>query len=295
MMLTVLWLGCGSDPKVAEGEDIIVGAGSPGDLDGDGSPSEEDCDDQNALISPEMEEVPYDGFDNDCDPQTPDDDLDGDGFFIADDCDDTDEDINPSVEEIPYDGVDNDCNSQTPDDDLDSDGYAQEEDCNDNDEDINPAASDMICDEIDNNCNGIIDEEWNGDNYEPNNGVFNAHEGGDLDNNETLNFEGYIQYPGDIDSFSFYVDDGWGFDFGFKVELETPSTQDLGFEVKLVNETMTGYETIGNANDKGIGGDESIEVDGGFGSDAGLYVVNVYALSGASCARYYTLKITENG
>ncbi|MEM6929146.1 MAG: hypothetical protein AAF602_19565, partial [Myxococcota bacterium] len=36
-------------------------------------------------------EVPYDGIDNDCDPDTRDDDLDRDGFVLASDCDDTDD------------------------------------------------------------------------------------------------------------------------------------------------------------------------------------------------------------
>jgi hypothetical protein len=50
---------------------------------------ETDCDDTNAAVHPDAEEVPYDGFDNDCDAATLDDDLDGDGYPLATDCDDT--------------------------------------------------------------------------------------------------------------------------------------------------------------------------------------------------------------
>ncbi|MEO0602866.1 MAG: hypothetical protein AAF211_15605, partial [Myxococcota bacterium] len=41
-------------------------------------------------------EVPYDGIDNDCDPDTRDDDLDEDGFVLANDCDDTDDRVHGS-------------------------------------------------------------------------------------------------------------------------------------------------------------------------------------------------------
>jgi len=48
-----------------------------------------DCDDSNFDVNPDATEVAYNGIDDDCNPDTPDDDLDGDGFGIADDCDDT--------------------------------------------------------------------------------------------------------------------------------------------------------------------------------------------------------------
>ena len=35
-------------------------------------------------------EEPYDGIDNDCNPDTLDDDLDQDGYSLEDDCDDLD-------------------------------------------------------------------------------------------------------------------------------------------------------------------------------------------------------------
>lgn len=64
------------------------------DVDADGYASVvvggEDCDDEDASVSPDAPEVSYDGRDNDCDASTPDDDADGDGVGLAADCDDAD-------------------------------------------------------------------------------------------------------------------------------------------------------------------------------------------------------------
>ncbi len=66
----------------------------PNDLDGDGYELADDCDDDDAAVNSGVEEIPYDGIDNDCDEVTPDDDLDGDGYAAADDCDDSDSSLN---------------------------------------------------------------------------------------------------------------------------------------------------------------------------------------------------------
>ena len=56
-----------------------------------------DCDDNDATVTSNAAEVPYDGVDNDCDTLTLDDDLDLDGYGFADDCDDTNNSVNPNV------------------------------------------------------------------------------------------------------------------------------------------------------------------------------------------------------
>lgn len=69
-----------------------------------------DCDDDSADVAPTIEEIPYDGLDNDCDSSTLDDDLDQDGFTVeGGDCDDSNPDINPSATDIADDEIDQDC------------------------------------------------------------------------------------------------------------------------------------------------------------------------------------------
>jgi hypothetical protein len=111
------------------------------DLDGDGIPAREDCDDADPARAPGLDEV-CDGADNDCDGQVDaaDDDLidapvyqdaDGDGFgdaaqpaeacaapagFVPDaaDCDDADPGSFPGADEVCADGVVNGCGDRAP-------------------------------------------------------------------------------------------------------------------------------------------------------------------------------------
>ncbi len=136
------------------------------DLDADGYPSAEDCDDNNPEISPANNELDYDGLDNDCSPVTPDDDLDADGYPEAGDCDDGDATISPSSPELPYDGVDNDCSADTPDDDLDADGYPAASECDDSNEMISPDLPELPYDSLDNDCNPTTpDDDLDADGY----------------------------------------------------------------------------------------------------------------------------------
>jgi hypothetical protein len=88
------------------------------DDDGDGySEYENDCDDSNPAVSPDAEETPGDGIDNDCNGIT-DADLDGDNYTVEmGDCDDSDWLINPASSENCVDEVDNDCDGLTDTDD----------------------------------------------------------------------------------------------------------------------------------------------------------------------------------
>ncbi|MDG1480782.1 MAG: MopE-related protein [Myxococcota bacterium] len=142
-----------------------------------------DCDDTDAAISPDGEEV-CDEVDNDCDSTTDEDDAadastwysdsDSDGYgnpdaiavsctqpadhvASADDCDDTNSDINPSVDEVCGDPADYNCDGASGYADSDGDGWAACVDCLDTNSDINPDAAER-CDGEDNDCDGDIDE-----------------------------------------------------------------------------------------------------------------------------------------
>ncbi|WP_207785443.1 putative metal-binding motif-containing protein, partial [Flagellimonas aquimarina] len=113
------------------------------DFDNDGVLSNLDCNDFDAGVNPNQEEIPYNGIDDDCDPATLDDDMDGDGYDKADDCDDGDQTVNPGQEEIPYNGIDDDCDPATLDDDMDGDGYDKADDCDDGDQAVNPGQEEI--------------------------------------------------------------------------------------------------------------------------------------------------------
>ena len=143
----------------------ILSAGCPGpgdtgvlDADGDNSPATEDCDDNNAAVNPQAQEV-CDEVDNDCDGDIDEfvtelwfEDADADGYgntfvtleaceqpsgWVADDtdCDDEDDSVYPGADEL-CDELDNDCDSEWDEDavdagtwypDLDGDGYGPDD------------------------------------------------------------------------------------------------------------------------------------------------------------------------
>jgi len=134
------------------------------DLDEDGYPPVDgDCDDSNAEIGPNGQEVCDDGIDQDCDGA----DLvcaladqDRDGYTPEmGDCDDLDPRRGPSRLETCDDGIDQDCDGEDlACDDVDNDGDGlspSEGDCDDTNARRRPGFRDQCGDGIDQDCDGM--------------------------------------------------------------------------------------------------------------------------------------------
>ena len=136
-------------------ENILRNECNTTDADNDGFNSFVDCDDNDAMVNPDVEEIIYNGIDDDCNIFTLDDDLDRDGFTLEDDCDDNNREINPGQTEEAYNGIDDDCNPATLDDDLDQDGFLLADDCDDTNPNINPDQEEIPNNGIDEDCDGL--------------------------------------------------------------------------------------------------------------------------------------------
>jgi Putative metal-binding motif/Secretion system C-terminal sorting domain len=139
----------------------------------------EDCNDVNAGINPNADEIPNNAIDENCDGVLGV-DMDNDGFDASDDCDDNNATIYPGAPEL-CDGLDNDCDSAVDEDlpvstyyeDNDGDGFGNadvtlqscetsapagfttnDDDCDDNNSAINPAATEIPNNGIDEDCDG---------------------------------------------------------------------------------------------------------------------------------------------
>ncbi|MDP2317690.1 MAG: MopE-related protein [Pseudomonadota bacterium] len=135
--------------------------------------------DRDADVHPGATEIPYDGYDQDCDGlDLCDYDEDGYKSDLCDcgarcDCDDNNSAINPGAIENVSDGIDNDCDDEIDIPDRDGDGVTAEDgDCMDIAEpaelkdvsatvfpehDGKPAAEEKCGDLLDNDCDGFYD------------------------------------------------------------------------------------------------------------------------------------------
>ena len=148
---------------------FFSGCSAFSDADGDGYSVEAgDCDDADVTRNPGVDEIWYDGIDQNCDDQD-DYDQDSDGFPETKDCDDADPTINPDAEEIWYDGVDQNCDEQ---DDYDQDGDGQlaesagGEDCDDENAEAFLGNTETYYDGIDGDCLGGNDYDQDGDGFD---------------------------------------------------------------------------------------------------------------------------------
>ena len=147
VILGLFWVGCTDGGDKPSPDDTSAGGDDTGevlDIDGDGYSASQDCDDENADVHPDADEI-CDGLDNNCDGVTDTDaldaaswyvDLDGDGYGDAADA------------ELACDAPSGRVGDAT--------------DCDDADAGVSPAATES-CDGIDNNCDGAVDEDTAGD------------------------------------------------------------------------------------------------------------------------------------
>ncbi|MCB9765611.1 MAG: FG-GAP repeat protein [Alphaproteobacteria bacterium] len=140
--------------------------GEAGDPDEDASAWTEDCDNADDQTNPEVDEIPYNGVDDDCDENTPDDDLDGDGYLLEEDCDDEDAGRHPGQADPHCDGSDQNCDGMDGVD-ADGDGWAvnalescDEADCDDSNPARYPGAAEECGDSVVNDCGGSEQASW---------------------------------------------------------------------------------------------------------------------------------------
>lgn len=175
-----IYPGAPEDPCDVGGPDRDCDGIPPGlacnpfpDLDGDGYPAPEDCDDNDALTYPGAPEDACEGIDRNCDGEItpiicnpfPEDDFDGDGYLNTVDCDDSDGNIYPGADEPDCpDGADQNCDGidgsaaaiACPPADADGDGYPSYYDCDDTEDWIHPGADEGACpDGTDQDCDGL--------------------------------------------------------------------------------------------------------------------------------------------
>lgn len=271
--LLCLGIACGDKDSDSGGPE------GPADEDGDGFNTDEDCDDSDASVNPEAEEVWYDGVDADC-AGDDDYDADADGVRGTDgggaDCDDTDPNVNPGASETWYDGVDGDCKGDD-DYDADIDGHQSAEhidggtDCDDTNPTSFPNASDDWYDGVDSDCAGDSDFDADGDGQD-----WDEFGGTDCDDDDPAVYQGgedtwYDGVDSDCMGDSDYDQDQDGYDNEENGGLDCEDTDPESFPG--ADEQLDGHDTNCDAqpDDFSLGDDwggayiEGLTPDGALG------------------------------
>lgn len=173
--------------------------------------------------------------------------------------------------------------------DLDGDGWTVEQgDCDDDDDDVHPNQDDT-CDEVDSDCDDVVDEDFDGDKYEPNDET--AYDLDDITDAGDQKLAGYLSPEDDLETFIFYLEDGWWSDFSFQVSVEPADPVDMGLELYWYDED-DGWVLLDSADSNGVGSTERLAYEGTGGtSDTGWYGLILWSNRGESCSDPYNLVI----
>jgi hypothetical protein len=181
--------------------------------------------------------------------------------------------------------------------DSDGDGYTTGQgDCDDNDASINPGVWSDGCDGEDEDCDGLVDEDFTGDIWEPNDDGYHYYvDLGDI-TGQIYNYTGYMNPESDVDTIYYYVEDGWLDSYGVNHTLYAPATVDVAFDVYWLRDSEADWSFMGTFNDSGTGGDEMYDHDGGYTSgDSGWFLMVIYSMGGESCTDDFLLEINASG
>lgn len=177
--------------------------------------------------------------------------------------------------------------------DSDGDGFTVEEgDCDDGDGAVHPGGDETSCDGKDNDCDDRVDEDFDRDDYEPNDDV--GVNLGALAEEESELLLAWLWPESDQDRYLFYVEDGdWSW---FDIELwlyDVPEGADYALELWLVEDADGDYAGIvDSADEEADGGEELVNYGGSTGfDDSGWYEAVVRSNDGAACDSAYTLQI----
>jgi hypothetical protein len=189
-------------------------------------------------------------------------------------------------------GADAAAGAPTRVNDADGDGLSTGDgDCDDLDASVHPGAKDR-CDGVDSDCDGQIDEDFDGDTWEPNDDQ--GPDLGALEEDASHLVYGYLSPASDVDRFRVRVEDD---DFSwFSLEAwlyGVPADADYALELRWVKDP-DGVDRgiVAAADEVGDGGYEDLDWGGEPGEDdGGTYEIVVRSTSGSACEAPYTLEL----